>query len=356
MENEESLSISTDEEDYVPSNKTVARTALSNNISKQNAKSGKNRNKPANMTTNNDINTYTELKDKIRECFGDGIVVPVMSLNMLYCERHTTMFDYKKGPCRKGKYHGHKTLTNFLTCCDDSFALLNYKTLFVMRRDKAATELTRKRLEMHYKNVKKNDELGLLHLEIMIINMFAMKTSVPIDDLEKVFYDVYKVEISEFCKKHSVLRTLQILNSPNMVVSISQKHNNVVCIPTFRKEFSDYKKRADEYAQVLNVEDNILRPQVVSCSPPSHQNKKKDGEYKSRGCELFKNEKLNNLLTLADINVPRSIQKRTTSIPRPSELYKELECDIGVDPAWSYILQALNMDGEEDAFIDINKG
>lgn len=356
MREEESFSMSSDEEDYVPSNKKSVKVVPSSNVDKKSGKFNKNWRQTKNTKIHDNIDTYAELKDKIKECFSEGVVVPVMSLNLLYCEKHITMFDCKKGPCRKGKYHGHKTLTSFLTCCDDSFALLNYKNLFVMRRDKAATGLTQKRLAVHYKNVKKDDELRLLHLEIMIINMFATKTVVPIEDLEKVFYDVYKVEISEFCEKHSILKTLQILNSPNMVVSISQKSNNIVCIPTFRKEFSDYKKRADEYARVLGVEDSILRPKIVNQSPPRSKDEEGDHNFKSNSCELFKNEKYSNLLTLADLNVPRSIQKKSMNVPRPSELYKELECDSGVDPMWSYILQALNLDGEEDAFIDINKG
>lgn len=351
---EDPLYLSLDEDECVPNTKKTSTQIPFQKKVKKNFNRYNTEKRP-NAQNEDTVETYADLKEKIRLSFGEGVVTPVMQLNLLYCEKHTTMFNYRKGPCRKGKYHGHKTLTNFITCCDDSFALLNYKLSYVKRRDKGAAELIQKRIDMHYKNVEKGTQESLIHMEILILNIFASRTTVVLEDLKKIFYDVYKIELSQFCKKHSILRTLQLLNSPNMITSVTQKAINIVCVPTFRSEFSHYKNFKKEYKKALDVEDNIMRPKIETLNKINLMDQADEKNFKSNSNKLFKNKKLQNLLYLSDINVPRPIQKKIANVPRPSELYKEVETDEGVDPVWAFILQALRLDDEEDTFFDINK-
>lgn len=350
MDKEESYSISSDDEDYVPRSKLKTSPPKSNQ-SKTCQKTNVNQNKKQHAT---EKLTYADLKEQIKMCFKDGLIIPVMILNRLFCDRHVTMFDHKRGPCKKGLYHGHKTLTNYFACCDDSFKLLNYKNVYIMRKDKAAFELAQKRIDAHVKTIKKGTAISLIHLEIMIVNIFAARTTVPLDDLEKIFYDVYKMNLSSFCTKYSLMKTLQTLNSPNLTVCITQKSNNIICIPTFCGEFNHYKKNTDDYTRVISIEEDILRPKIERISQPSSVDKINGKPFKSNSNTLFGSNKFDKLLCMSDMNIPRLIQKKNKNIPRSSELYNELKDDVGVDPSWSYILQFLRLD-DENTFMDINK-
>lgn len=342
----EDIEFSSDDEDYIPSITFSAKKSDSTRMKSQKTFKPKNQ----------QPEKYTDLKIKIRECFSNAIVMPVMNLNDLYAEKYICMFNFKNGGCLKGKYHGHKTITAYLKCCQDSFQLIDSKTVFVRRTDKRAIELVQKRLTQHHKEVFDRSSDYMMHLEMLIINLFPSKTTIFLEDLERLFQNIYNISINTFCKKHDLTKTLQLINSPNLQVSITRKSTKLICIPIHCKEFHHYKKHEKEYSRVIEIEEQLCKPQFQNFNKNINNNEDKiEQRVNSRSIKIFKNDKLKDLLFLSDMNVPKSIQSTEQKFPTPSELFKEVEKGLEIEPVWLYIVQSLKLDNEENSFFNLNK-
>lgn len=315
------------------------------------------------------IEKYDDLKKKIRSCFADGIIIPVMKITLIYTEKYTTMFDFKNSACLKGPYHNHKTVQKYFSCCHDSFQLIDGKFMFIRRVDHDTNELIKKRVKMHINNVSKNSPDKDMHLEILILTIFSCKTTVTIEDLETLFFKIYKIKLftcAQFLGKNIFsgtkiispeqetkynLKVLQIINSRNMQVSITHKACNIICIPPNSIDFHDYKEKQENYRRVLAIEDQILRP-APEIKVPEIQ---KDIQI-SVNSPIEKIIKKTSLLDLAELNVPREIQRDDLDLLTPTALYKKLkdenpENELENPEEFLYLLQSLKLDVDEDNFV-----
>lgn len=321
-----------------------------------------------NSTTNNP-EKYDIIKKKILDCFNDAVIIPMMNITIIYSEKYTTMFDYKNGGCLKGVFHNHKTVQKYFACCMDTFKLVDLKMMFIQRSDKNILEKTQRRIDQHINKVAKNSPDKLMHIEILILSLFASKTTLQIEDLAELFYTVYRIKLESLLPPNRpVLKSIQLINSPNMQVSITHKSSNVICIPPSHSEFHHYRDKIENYQRVLSIEDKICRPTYAQ-----HQvlNKTEKPENKIvvetpliklfKGVDLSevsqksenKNEpgelpeekitdQVDRLLSLANLNIPKSIQKTDVSFPSPSKLYSKTSED-----QFLYCLQSLKLDENE---------
>lgn len=330
---------------------------------------------------------YDVLRSRILSCFNDGVIIPVMNVPLIYSEKFTTMFDYKNGGCIKGVYHRHKTVQKYFACCTDTFVILNLKFSFIRRCDKEINEKIKRRIEQHISKVSKASGDRLMHIEMLILTIFASKTTVTIEDMECLFFNVYNIRLNPlFLSNKPLLKSIQLMNSPNMRVSITQKASNIICIPPSHIEFHSYKNKTENYNKVLAIEDKISRtssqtPVVdkkVSITLPKiktpltdafknislKESTKEESIHThsvSNATPSSKNDESNNasalsrsrieyLLSLTDLNIPKIIQKSDLNLPTPSELYKEINNEI-----FFHCVQSLKLDENEDQpFIKIN--
>ncbi|KRH95209.1 hypothetical protein M153_2100028674 [Pseudoloma neurophilia] len=350
--------------------------------------------------TSRNSDSYDTLRSKILACFSEGVIIPLMNITLIYSEKYTTMFDFKNGSCLKGRFHNHKTILKYFTCCTDTFTILKLKMDFIKRTDKQISELIQKRLDQHLFKVSKNSPDRLMHLEMLIITLFASKTTVTVEDLEMIFFDVYRIKlISLFPSDRPLRKSLQLINSPNMRVSVTQKADNVICVPPFHKDFYEYREKIDNYNRVLVIEDKICRkeyiqpiskdsptaftseiktplvdllkktrlsdfqvinsPENVKISENVHPQSNNDLESKeSKECKESKKSENNigdskisqipksqieYLLSLTNLNIPKNIQKSDITLPTPAELYKNVKNETFI-----HCLLNLNLDQNEN--------
>lgn len=323
--------------------------------------------------------SYEVLRPRILSCFNDGVIIPIMNVPLIYSEKYTTMFDYKNGGCRKGVFHGHKTVQKYFACCTDTFTILDFKSAYIKRRDKEIAEKIKRRIEQHVTQVSRTSNDKKMHIEMLILAMFASKTTVTIEDLEHLFFDVYKIRLNPlFDSDRPLLKSIQLMNSPNMRVSITQKSSNIICIPPTHLEFHSYKDKIENYMRVLEIEDKISRKEHLK---PTIDKKKTSllPKIKAPLTEILMNQHTNNsnidqndilpvsnespglgydkasnrtatlqsrvesLLSLADLNVPKIVQKDDLDLPLPFELYKEVDNHV-----FFHCIQSLKLDKNED--------
>lgn len=305
--------------------------------------------------------TYEIIKPKILNCFNDGVLIPIMNFSIIYTERFSTMFDFKNGGCLKGKFHGHKTVKKYFSCCIDSFELIIGKCDYIKRRDKESSEKIKKRIDNHIHKVSKSSPDRPIHLEILIVSMFSAKTTVTVEDLQMLFSSVYNLKLSSLLPPNrEVVKSLQLMNTLNMRVSITSKAANIICVPPSHEEFHDYSEKTDAYTRVLEIEEQICRPKFV----PIYESDSQEVDEKSVNMplvDLLKQLKVEendakrikheddkdkidlvHLSELAALNIPRSIQKTELTFPSSSSLYKQVS-----DESFLYYLQSLKFDEDE---------
>ncbi|TBT97944.1 hypothetical protein CWI37_1985p0010 [Hamiltosporidium tvaerminnensis] len=325
-----------------------------------------------NQVSGNQPNSYPDILGKILDVFKYGIVIQTSSISNEMCKMHGQMFNYKNSPCQVGR-HPHGNLSKYFSCCKNSFTILNLKSSYIKRIDQEADSLIKKRKSFHLKDVsftEENSKFMIFHLECLIVNIFCCKTTLSLDDLQEVFKNVYGFTLESVCGQRVEIFINQILSSPNLYVTKSERGVSVTCIPTFNEEYKDFGN-SEYFLKVQEIEQSISLGNSVVTSvslqieeKPTKQNTVISQPSRDTGIskkDLMAHKKINvpvsslsifpkykkftEMLNFADKNVPRSLQIRKF-VCDSATLYKDMETS-GVSDAWVYLYESLALDDKD---------
>ncbi|KAF7682573.1 hypothetical protein TCON_2205 [Astathelohania contejeani] len=311
--------------------------------------------------------SYTEIKKQFIEALGPGIIFQTASFTKIMAEKHGSSFNYKTAPCKKQRGHIHGNLTKYIQCLDDLFKIYNFKQSYIKRTDEESLYLVEKRKQAHVDFM--NKEAIKYHIESLIVNMFPIKTTLEIKELEEVFKCVYNFNLGSLFDI-SVINYLKSVKSPNMILKASNDIVKITCIPICDenyKEFGDPKLFSSVFAvemAIQNKKTGIFIPtasiqnkidnysvNIKYSNTENHieiENPKFNSDSVFQSNKLFKvdDPEIKLIIESADRNVPKSLQlvKFKCDI---NVLYKKCEIieedSVGVSEVWEYIVNSVRL-------------
>lgn len=280
-----------------------------------------------------------DYKNIIITSFANSVICPIMQLTSAICERHGVMFDYKNANCKNG-IHRHKTLTVFLGCCGEYIKILNYVNGYAYRIDTLSHSITKQRFHVHFTESRKEDFKS--HLELLIVNLFPLKVTIPVSDLKEIFKYVYNSDINLVLREKGIYdsfeKVIHQLLSPNLFITVSAKRENITCIPTSHPEYIIQNKSGMRYA--LDAEENIFSKKK-EIKITTKQNDYKKSEILSLS-KIFNTD----IPKLADFNVPRSLQK----LQMTNKIFKDVENPNGFNKVYFITHENLRIENEDVHF------
>ncbi|EJW03995.1 hypothetical protein EDEG_01706 [Edhazardia aedis USNM 41457] len=297
------------------------------------------------------IKNYDGYRDMMLTSLDKAPVFSITSFHEIIKSRYGITFDHKTAISYQGKYRRSK-LFSYLDECKDIFQKIQMgSVLFYKRIDNQCNFLIDKRKSAHLKAF--TNEKTQYHIEILIVNMFMVKTTCEMVHVEKIFEMVYKVPLTKILGGFSFKDFLRKVSSPNMIVKGNVNCIRLTCIPTHHEEYKLYQNE-ELHQEVLNIEDDICQtksetlavenvtvPEVVV--PTYNFNIKYSDVFKT------KDEKLLAMLDLADYNIPRVLQNKHTVFDTTA-LISACESDFGIDPLYFAIYTNVKTDGNRTFF------
>lgn len=278
------------------------------------------------------------LKTRIQEAFALCPIIPLDSFSHAYCNAHGIMFDYKTAPCHIPK-HPHPSLSKFLRCYSSILEFKEYKKLYVILKTKEMEAISKKRLSSYV--VKASSTLFKCSVEALCANLFAFKSTVSFEDFLNLFLFIYKISFPDvmalfYQDQDSIRRVtpmefLSSLKSPNMIIVKKNDCYNFTITPLHSSEYKDWESTAvhrkiKEIESSLLVSEESIKPSVLLVLNPLSR------------CFIKSTNK--NLLKIADLNVPKLLQK--------SYLYSLEDLEFG--DLWMYYKESINFDGKRPFF------
>jgi len=278
------------------------------------------------------------LKTRIQEAFSLCPIIPLDSFSHAYCNAHGIMFDYKTAPCHIPK-HPHPSLSKFLRCYSSILDFKEYKKLYVILKTKEMEAINKKRLSSYV--VKASNTLFKCAVEALCANLFAFKSTVSFEDFLNLFLFVYKISFSDamalfYQDQDSIRRItpmefLSSLKSPNMIVVKKNDCYNLTITPLHSSEYKDWESTA-VHRKIREIEGSLLlseesiKPTVLPVPNPLSS--------------CFSKSINRNLMKIADLNVPKLLQKNYLC---------SLE-DLEFGDLWLYYKESINFDGKRPFF------
>ncbi|KAM0677679.1 hypothetical protein BDAP_001826 [Binucleata daphniae] len=292
-------------------------------------------NKRMKKDTKKDMKTYADYKEMMLSALGSSSCFLLTTFHNIITHKHGISFDYKHAPANKRKGIRSK-LSLYLDDCDDIFERIQIKSvLFYKRIDFEGKRLIEKRKNTHLRfvrqyfdkieinnNVKEQEFINtenmkygsdkykktMYHLEILIINMFATKTTADISDIEIIFEKVYGEKLCMLIQMTFTDLLYKVL-SPNMILKESEGESKVTLIPT---NDIDFKEHGDIKIQeeVINLENKVLSnlnevciEQKIKYTPVVNV------KIPVKSCDIFKSldPTILSLLHLSDYNIPKNL-------------------------------------------------
>lgn len=294
--------------------------------------------------------SFDKLSERIVDSFGKFPIIPIQMLNAAMCKKFGTGFEWKTQSCNLYK-HKHGNLKKFMLCCKKFCKVLTYKNVYLKCTTNNMKNITEKR-KLQYLVSESNPKFKLF-TETLIRNLFAIKCTLPLDDLCEIFSEVYGTKLDSLISDVSVKRFLSSLKSENlMVLYHSENQCSVTVVPFSEDEhFTEYKD-TNIQEEIEQIEKKIDSVQV-----------KEENGYVKNWCglyalqeefdDLFENGKINEvkaeilmkncgkemmlLIQRAELNIPKKIQMlNSNNVP---EKFK-------YTPLWKYIVTNVNVDGK----------
>ncbi|EPR79612.1 hypothetical protein SLOPH_710 [Spraguea lophii 42_110] len=294
------------------------------------------------------VEQYDSVRDKILTSYKKAVICPLNNMNTMICEEHGSMFDYKTAKCRVGGFHGHKTLTKYLNCCDDLVTILTFSQPYALKNGYKAKDLIEKRTSAHIKH----QFPGCLnyHVEILLVNLFPLKVTLPVKDMEQIFFSVYGYKFNSIIGP--IEKIINDMKSPNLFISVTGKQRMVTCIPTQSLDYSDFGD-INLFTKVHELENCILKDSKSIFKEESVPINKKNIIIPYNEVLGDVDKKLEGLFTSFDLNIPRYVQNPLSLTGSTSLYQKCYDTEEGLKFYWAFLSENLLLE-EKDAYFDIN--
>jgi hypothetical protein len=279
----------------------------------------------------NDGGGLGKIKAQIVEAFSEGLVIPISQMHNAFCRTHGAMFDYRKTPCKKFR-HPHPTLSKFLRCCEDIVEIKNLQLPYLLKRTSDVPLRIEKQLLVHLKSQMHSKALSY-HIELLAVNMFGIRSTLPLLDFLELFRLVYKTSFESLSSAPPAEAINELIRSPNFFAKMNNGQIAVTVVPSFDEAYAEY---GDPTFHNLA----ITAERTCADAPVA------DGFVDVPSSGIFKDTGIDLLLRIADCNIPRSLQMPFTGYDH--EALKSVE----MKHAWCYVQQAINLD-DRRAFYDL---
>lgn len=283
------------------------------------------------LSTCTQIVTPSTLRSRIIASFCSRPVLPVDSFSTAYCIANDVMFDYRTSPCPIPS-HAHSSLSKFLRCYSDILEFLELKKLYAILKTKEALELNRRRFASHF--VEKADPMFRCSMEVLCVNMFSTRTCLPLTDFLELFGHVYKNPLPPLVAPAQPQDFLCSLKSPNVTLMKRNGACTITLTPTHSPEYREWST-ALHHKKIRDAEGLLSQGGSSTLSLPHSVVRGEDVLLHNAG-----DSNVRSLMAIADLNVPKLLQKRTAYIA------EGLECGS----TWRYLKQGINFDGRRPYF------
>lgn len=281
-------------------------------------------------------NAFDVLKKKIVEMFEDGYVVPVASVNAAVCQRHGMMFNYKTAECGIPK-HKHKNLSRYLQCCRDIVELKTFKQAYVFLNTPTGNELIQRRITAYM--VPRSDPSFMVFMEALCTSLFPIRLTVPLSDLVEIFNAVYKSDLVKHAEKRTPQAFFDDLKSPNVLVLNNNGEYSVVVTPLHSTSYKEWCGSL-VHEKVFAKESKILRSGEQKAPEATVRVNVASGNVFPEARCL---ESIEQLLKIADMNIPKYVQEITNAAVPEEILY---------GPLWQFLRHNINFDDKPAFFLD----
>ncbi|KAI4291863.1 hypothetical protein PAPHI01_1137 [Pancytospora philotis] len=273
--------------------------------------------------------TFQEIKDGIVRAFGTGHVLPVAGAHGALAAAGSG-FDYRTAPCKIPR-HPHSNLTKFFACCKDIAEIKTLSVPYLVLRTPAAEHLEKKRKHAYF--VPPSDPAFNYFTEALIVNMFAVKSRVPLDDFTKLFRHIYGREFGEVVKA-SPSRWLDELSSPNIRLTDSKGVCAVTFVPGHSYEYTRWQPD-DIAGRIASIEGNFDGGAIASAAAGAVSNVALSQVFPAADGRVLE------LMRIADLNVPKHVLESTADC---------LPESLDYSPLWRVLRHSVNFDDQRTFF------
>lgn len=306
----------------------------------------KNKGKNIDRDNYNKRKSYEENRQMILDAFRYASVFPVTAFQNMMQKEHKYAFDYKFAEANRVKSSRGK-LSAYLDDCDDILERVCIRgSLYYMKTKIYGDFLANKRKSFHLKNLNIKKQEGKYHMEILITNMFPLKTTADIFEIEDLFEKVYGASFTSITG-YSFIQFIQMMKSPNLILKGSLPNAKITVTPSFDDEHTLYGDN-QLFKNILKIEENILNDTIEIISDALEKviiSESINDIIPMRYQEIFNSEDkvLHKLLKMADNNIPRSVQK-IENIADNFSLFERCKGNVlGLDVAFFVLHQNLKL-------------
>lgn len=344
--------LSDDDSDNLDNIKVIVKNEHKNKNKKdyKNTTYKKQKVESSSKNNTNKLKTYDDYRTHMLDALEFSSVFLITTFNQAMINKHGICFDYKKAKANRAKYARGK-LSVYLDDCNDIFSRIDISNMtYYKRRDTKAQFLIDRRKSTHLKKYFEEKKNNKYSLEIMIVNMFPVKTTAKINEIEKIFELVYNVSILSLIAENSFEGFLCNCKSPNMILKDSKQNAKVTLIPT---HISDYKTYDDvvTHEKAIGQEDLIINRLTTVKYPEIIKPVKNiafNYEIPVKSCNIYetKDHGIISLLHKADLNIPTFIQESDDTHSCKVLFEKCSGSPYGLKSEFFYLIQNINFEDD----------
>lgn len=261
----------------------------------------------------NENNTYEENRQMILDALKYASAFPIVCFQNMMINAHGCAFDFKFAEANRIKGCRAK-LSKYLDDCNDILekVILNGK-LFYIKSKIYGDLLVKKRKNAHCRNLTINSTFeDKYHLEILLTNMFPLKITLSLHELDSLFEKVYGATFLSVSNM-LLMKFLKMIKSPNLNLYGDFNNAKITLTPTFDDNHRMYGDE-DAINNVLRIEKNILDDKIddeFNTAKSCVTNELDEMYIPFKFTDIFEtnDNRMISLLDRAGHNIPRSMQK-----------------------------------------------
>ncbi|ELA40889.1 uncharacterized protein VICG_02069 [Vittaforma corneae ATCC 50505] len=279
--------------------------------------------------------TSSDVRNRINEAYSKRPIIPIDSFHTAFCEVHGKAINIDTAPCPIPK-HRHPTLSKYLRCYEDVVELKLINKMYAINKTEEVKSICQRRFSSYF--LKFDDPLFKVSLEALCVNMFSTKVTLSFGDFIELFKTVYSNSFQHVFKSDSPQEYLCNLKSPNIILVKKNDLCTITLCPTHHSSFVEWESPAF-HRRIEEIESSIAgcrKTEKVSrlCAVSSFD------FFKNHGFSKECMHKVLDILSIADLNIPRKVQKRST--------FSALEIEF--NDLWRFVQENINFDDKRTYF------
>lgn len=249
-----------------------------------------------------------DFKANMLDAFSMRPVLPLENFQTAYCFSNGKAIDYKTATCSI-KNHTHTSLSKYLRCFPDILKFTQLSKLYLICQSPNVVDAARRRLAAYSRSL--DDQLAAYCVEALSVNLFSTRVSIFLADFLELFRTIYGIPFCSVWGGVSPQVLLGNLRSPNLSLTIRDGAYTLVLCPTGNKAFIEWG--LIELHKKIEAIERSFYDAPVACSSPMLCGIKGVDVLNYCGANTADLKKMERLIEIADLNIPRRIQEKVGS-------------------------------------------